>query len=154
VSRFVITCSRNWADWAQAGSILRRVRAGKPEAVMVSGHNPRGDQGLEVIWTALGGAVETHPADWTGPCRPPRCYPSHRKEGRRGVYCPMAGYYRNEQMVDLPDVLFVLAFLAPCVKRDCREPLPHPSHGADSCLNYAEDRHIPVFEFMATILPA
>jgi hypothetical protein len=53
--------------------------------------------------------VDPRPAGWKAPCRP-ECKPGHRKTRRDGSdYCPAAGNYRNQEMVDThPDV--VLAF--------------------------------------------
>jgi len=49
---------------------------------------------------------QERPADWNAPCRP-ACQsktrrgknPDHRRPGRGGTYCPMAGVYRNTAMV-------------------------------------------------------
>jgi len=48
----------------------------------------------------LGLAVKAFPADWTGPCQP-TCPKGHRKTRDSGSYCPAAGVYRNQYMVDL-----------------------------------------------------
>lgn len=45
--------------------------------------------------------TEEHPADWTAPCRDTCGKRDHRRPGRGGVeYCPAAGDYRNQEMVD------------------------------------------------------
>lgn len=49
---------------------------------------------------------QERPADWNAPCRP-ACSTAvrrgrnvdHRRAGRGGMYCPMAGVYRNKAMV-------------------------------------------------------
>jgi len=49
---------------------------------------------------------QERPADWNAPCRP-ACKSKtrrsktvdHRRPGRGGTYCPMAGVYRNKDMV-------------------------------------------------------
>jgi hypothetical protein len=55
-----------------------------------------------VAAAGLGWTVETHHADWHGPCRD-TCKPDHRRPNKngRGDYCPAAGDYRNQLMVDI-----------------------------------------------------
>lgn len=139
--RVLITCSRSWTDWPLSTKVLRRVYARAPRAILVSGHNPRGDQNLERIWRAMGGWAEEYEADWSGPCRP-GCKPGHRqsRRGGNGTYCPAAGDYRNHKMASLPAVVLCLAFIGPCIKDRCYSglPEPHASHGALDCADYAE----------------
>lgn len=55
---------------------------------------------------ALAVVEQERPADWNAPCRP-ACSTAvrrgrnvdHRRPGRGGTYCPMAGVYRNKTMV-------------------------------------------------------
>lgn len=155
--RILITCSRSWKDWGLAGGVLLRAYRRAPDAILVSGHNPRGDQDLERIWASLGGQVEEYPADWEAECRPECWPPFHRKRGRDGRdYCPAAGDYRNHEMAGLPGVVLCLAFLMPCEKPGCEERRArarqrggvHYTHGARECADYAErERGIPVLRW-------
>jgi len=79
--RVLITGSRRWTDPAVIRSALAQVW--DPDAILVSGACPRGADALcESCWTAWGGRVERHPADWT-------------RHGRS------AGFRRNAHIVDL-----------------------------------------------------
>lgn len=138
VRRILITCSRSWKDWDLARRVLARMHELAPDAILVSGHNPRGDQDLERIWKALGGQVEAYRARWRDPCRD-TCDPDHRQPGKSGgTYCPAAGDYRNHEMAELPGVLCCLAFIGPCEKDGCPMAGVHGSHGATDCADYAE----------------
>jgi hypothetical protein len=78
--RILITGSRAWTDTATVREALAQVW--HPDAVLVSGACPRGADALcEAVWSAAGGRVERHPAEWS--------------RGRG------AGYARNAAMVDL-----------------------------------------------------
>lgn len=75
---------------------------------------------------------EAYPADWEAECR--RCNPRHRRTGRDGTtYCPLAGHYRNADMVVLGADL-CLAFY----KQGAG------NKGTDHCARLAEDAGIPV----------
>lgn len=61
--RVLVTGSRSWSDVAVIRDALAAVW--HPGAVLVSGACPSGADALcERIWTAWGGTVERHPADW------------------------------------------------------------------------------------------
>jgi hypothetical protein len=80
--------------------------------------------------------IEPIPADWDGPCRN-TCARGHRKLRRnRTTYCPAAGNYRNQALVDavtphLPDVQ-AYAF-----------PLPG-SRGTWDCVRRVKAAGIPI----------
>lgn len=71
-----------------------------------------------------------YPADW---------YPG-------GTFDRTAGFRRNGQMVEAGADEWE-AFLALCVKPGCRQPRPHPSHGASHCADLAWKSGIPVYRF-------
>lgn len=151
-TRILVTVSRGWTDRERMRRVLAAAWQWAPGALLVSGANPDGDAMAEGIWSGLGGFVERHRAGWDEPCRD-RCSPGHRVRRANGTtYCPMAGNYRNERMADLGADL-CLAFIGPCLKRGCRYPQPHDSHGATNCADYAVRCGIPVRRF-APILRA
>lgn len=149
--RVLITASRTWdrADLvdAELDLVAADARTNRLAVTVVHGGAAGGDR-IAGAW-ARGRAAdgwpvreEVHPADWEGPCTP-RCTVGHR-QGRSGsldTYCPAAGMYRNAAMVALGAFL-LLAFLDPCAKPRCRKPQPHDSHGADECLQLAEQAGI------------
>ena len=103
--RLLWTASRDWDDpvrmWRYlAGCAQRAAELGKT-LVIVHGDNGAGDMIGKLFGRLTGGcADEPWPADWAAPCTG-RCKPGHRKRGKRGRdYCPAAGVYRNEEMVD------------------------------------------------------
>lgn len=60
-----------------------------------------------------GWAVETHFPDWSQPCTP-GCKPNHRRAHKSGsgTYCPAAGNFRNQRMVDAGADVCVAIYLA------------------------------------------
>jgi hypothetical protein len=63
--RVLVTGSRDWDDTTAIRDALAAVW--EPGAVLVSGACPTGaDRLAEACWTAWGGRVERHPADWDG----------------------------------------------------------------------------------------
>jgi len=62
------------------------------------------------FFTTLAKKSKQYPAFWQGPCGP-LCAPGHRKEYANGTgdYCPAAGNFRNQQMLDefKPDLVVV-----------------------------------------------
>ena len=95
--RFAVTGGRHFHDRA----MVIRVLCEMPEdAVMVNGMAPGADALCAQVWRGWGRTVDPFPADWGGPCRD-SCEPGHRKPRRGGgSYCPAAGHYRNQAMVD------------------------------------------------------
>lgn len=76
--RILITGSRDWDD----RQTIRDVLGEYLDGVLVSGACPTGaDRICEETWSAWGGKIERHPADWS--------------RGKRG------GPERNKRMVDL-----------------------------------------------------
>lgn len=104
--RLLWTASRDWTDPLKMWNVLNehhwRAREQGKTLVIVHGDAPGGDQIAKLYaQITIGCEDEPHPADWEAPCRK-RCKPAHRRRDRRGRdYCPMAGHYRNEEMVAL-----------------------------------------------------
>jgi len=111
--RILATFARGYTDFATVREVFTVVRCRYPDAVLVHGDCPDGDQDGAAIWRDLGGVDEPNPADWHGPCRP-KCRPRHRRIGRDGKeYCPAAGPYRNAEMFLGEPITETHAFLAP-----------------------------------------
>lgn len=129
MKRLLITGSRDWVDrgtmyialyeaWQQLGARTTLVHGAAPGADTMAAH----------IWSLEGLPVEAHPADWEQPCGE-NCYHKPREKNGR-PYCPLAGHYRNQHMVDLGADL-LLAF-----------PMPG-SRGTWDCLRRAKAANIP-----------
>lgn len=147
--RVGVTGSRDWRRLDVIRAALAAVLAAHPDAVLVSGHAREGaDMLAERAWAALlgyraadeawrAGRIERYPADWGAPCRE-ECKRGHRRSRRSGgTYCPAAGNYRNQEMVDTgPDAC--VAFFQPgaanagtsdCVRRYVAAGIPVEPHG-------------------------
>ncbi|WP_031467140.1 SLOG family protein [Sciscionella sediminilitoris] len=62
--RILVTGSRDWTDTTTIQTALAE-QWGDGKAVLVHGACPRGaDRIAHYLWSAWGGRVETHPADW------------------------------------------------------------------------------------------
>lgn len=108
--RILVTGSRDWDDQLAVNSAIHEVTGGNVgDLVIVHGHCPTGaDYFADMLAWRLGVQPERHPADWSGACRE-ECPPDHRRYRNGRTYCPKAGHYRNQDMVNLgADV--VLAF--------------------------------------------
>lgn len=104
VLRILVTGSRRWVDAQAILDALTDAIAGHEGPVtIVHGACPNGaDQLADVLIPTLGArvTVERWPANWSAPCRLV-CQPGHRRTRRGGTdYCPAAGNYRNQEMVD------------------------------------------------------
>jgi hypothetical protein len=103
----VVTASRDWDQpvlmWTALGECLEWARSLGKTLIVRHGGAPGGDQLASLFAQITPGCVnDPYPADWEGPCqnRDGRCPPGHRRRNKRGrEYCPMAGHYRNEDMV-------------------------------------------------------
>lgn len=131
--RILITGSRNWVDRDKVFIPLAIQVTGVDHATIVHG-GATGADGIAAEFAARHPrcTAEEHMAQWDRPCDT-GCF--HRPRHRDGVpYCPLAGLYRNQQMVDLgADVC--LAF-----------PLGE-SRGTRDCMRRAKRAGIPVFNF-------
>ena len=133
--RLIVTASRNWSDWRRIWGALQAIadQVGPENLVIVHGACPEGgDRHAENFGRKYGIRTEPHPAAW----RP------------GGVYDPGAGFRRNASMVASGgDMCF--AWIAPCVKRGCRQPQPHGSHGATHCSGLTEKAGIETRRWFA-----
>ncbi|GAX59001.1 hypothetical protein SO3561_10576 [Streptomyces olivochromogenes] len=135
----LVTGSRTWADQqAVADALLDAwhdaVQTVSPEVhfTVVHGDCPTGADAIAKQW-AIDNGVFHHgfPANWSGPCTPACPSTPHRKMSRHGEYCPLAGHYRNQLMVDM-GVDLVLAFSR------------NNSRGTADCISRAKTAGIPV----------
>lgn len=135
----LVTGSRAWDDQqAVADALLDAwhdaVQTVSPEVhfTVVHGDCPSGADAIAKQW-AIDNGVFHHgfPADWSGPCTPACPDTPHRKTNRHGEYCPLAGHYRNQLMVDM-GIDLVLAFHR------------NNSRGTADCIRRAKSAGIPV----------
>lgn len=114
--------------------VIRNRPTGSPTGapVIVHGACPDGADTLVDAWARRQGIrVDPMPADWQAPCRD-TCRQGHRRRRKDGVdYCPAAGVYRNQDMIDVPPCI-VVGFLC------------GPSNGTRDCLRRAVEAKIPV----------
>lgn len=143
--RILITASREWVDpyamWKWLDIKLRDAFAdgfwSAGDLVIIHGDAPGGDQ-IGKLWAQVRGhAHEPYPAKWQAECLP-ACRKGHRKynPARGGDYCPAAGHYRNQEMVNTgADV--------------CGAFILDGSHGAEDCRRRAQLAGIPTEVFRA-----
>lgn len=100
-TRVLVSGSRNWRHPDAICDALDRAATRPDQLVVVHGNNGNADRGADRHAKARGWTVEAYDADWEGPCRK-ACKRQHRRPRRNGVgdYCPAAGVYRNQQMID------------------------------------------------------
>ena len=117
--------------------------AGCGRMVVVHGA-ARGADSMAVAWTKGRPGVLEVPVvpDWDGPCGK-RCRAGHRRKRRDGsTFCPAAGNYRNQRMVDhvrhQAGMKLVLAFFA-----------AEESTGTADCLERAVKARLPWRRFDA-----
>lgn len=143
--RILVTGSRDWKDVRAIEQALLEYHPVDAQGfdlpddkpTLVHGDCPVGaDRIAKIAAGFLGWIPEPHPAAWLAPCRP-QCQPGHRRRGKLGgSYCPAAGNYRNQDMVDLgADV--VLAFHL------------NGSRGTADCIERAEKAGLLVRKFPA-----
>lgn len=136
--RILVTGSRDWGDWRTITGALIDAADGKPGPVTVVHGCARGADFLAAhAARKLGWEVEDHPARWDAPCRE-ECKPGHRRmQQAGGTYCPAAGNYRNQEMVDTGPAI-CLSFFQPgtansgtsdCVRRAVAAGIAVETHG-------------------------
>lgn len=91
----------NAAHVALVQRLLTEATAGQPGPhTLREGGAAGGDTIARTLADGWGWTVDTREADWSAPCRD-TCRPGHRRQRRDGTeYCPAAGNYRNQDMVD------------------------------------------------------
>ena len=103
--RILVTGSRDWTDREMIYSDLDRLwDLASGRLVLVHGWCPTGADHFADEWgtSRHGVTIERHAALWGAACWP-ECPPNHRRRNRLrgpGTYCPKAGHYRNQEMVD------------------------------------------------------
>jgi hypothetical protein len=95
--RYIVCGGRKFEDRELMAKALERL---PEDAVLVHGAAPGADSMAADIWTEWGGVVDPHPADWTGPCRDACRHGPRKRRGDGTTYCPAAGNYRNQEMLD------------------------------------------------------
>lgn len=104
--RLLVTASRKFTDSSQMRIALFRLAPLDRPVLVVHGGAEGGDT-LAKYWAleqkALGRDIdeEEHLADWDGPCQEDCDHGPRRKRKDGSDYCPAAGNYRNQDMVDL-----------------------------------------------------
>lgn len=82
--------------------LVRHALSQMPDsATLIHGCATGADTLAAEFWAGVHGRkMEEHPADWGGRCHS-TCRDDHRKQRWDGSdYCPAAGFYRNQEMVD------------------------------------------------------
>jgi hypothetical protein len=139
IRRILVTGSRDWTDRSAMALAIsdylgeRGTSIGRawPFPLVIHGGARGADACADAIARNWGWTPRKVEADWYGPCREP-CRPGHRRRNQRGDwYCPAAGNYRNQAMVD-SGADICLAF-----------PLPG-SEGTWDCVQRAKAAGIPV----------
>lgn len=123
--------------WAEARGL------GFTDLLLVHGAAPGADSLAEHWYQQHQGPTvdrKDFKARWSDPCKPGVCSPGHRRRREDGsTYCPAAGNYRNQEMVD---------FVAPHVAEGAALQLVFfadlaPSNGTADCARRAEAAGIP-----------
>ncbi|MET7713750.1 SLOG family protein [Streptomyces sp. NPDC005407] len=141
LARIGLTGSRTWPDRALLEATLMDVwhdatQLGYRGILLTHGACEEGADDMGDDWAfAHGVPQDPHRADWRGPCAP-NCPTGHRRRGRRGEYCPMAGHRRNQLIVDLRPLLLVAAH-------------HNQSTGTADCMRRADAAGIPVRRIVA-----
>jgi hypothetical protein len=138
--RLIVTGSRKFTDAAHVRQLLAEARElYGPELVVVEGEAPGADRLARAAAYELGLAVDRVPADWTGPCRP-SCKPGHRRRRLNGgrMYCPAAGVYRNQAMLEAGADAVIALLVDPAIS---------PCDGTRDMMQRAQHAGIPVAAF-------
>jgi hypothetical protein len=137
-ARILVTGSREWSSTLQMRRIIgATLDEFGSDAVIVHGNAHGADRLAALVAGWYGAASEKHEPDWTGPCRAECSHgPRPKRYGRE--YCPAAGDYRNQLIVDLgADIC--LAFLV--------HPSVSPCKGTRDAMARARRAGIPVWDY-------
>lgn len=152
------TCKRDQLVWWALDVTLDLTTRSGGKLTVVHGDAPDGADAIAAAWVArrlqAGAPVtpEPHPAEW-GVCTPECRHPEKRRKGE--VYCPLAGFRRNGEMVDA-GADYCLAFVERCPCPDERRNKAtgmHGTHGAVDCAVRAVAAGIPVRHFIGPGTP-
>ena len=151
--RVLVTGSRMWTDQlvvrTALGACAQLSQNLGGRLVVVHGAAKGADSIADrwALWATHAGwcvdRPERHPVNWRQECRPdPRCKPGHRRQDPRGWdMCPVAAFYRNEEMVH-SKVSLCLAFVVDPEN-------PRESRGTKHCLGRAKEAGIRIVQFEA-----
>lgn len=138
--RILVTGSRKWKNrlLLSAALVAASGESLNEDVTVVHGAGGNADMMADREARSYMFHVEPHRADWQAPCRE-TCKPGHRKTKNDREYCPAAGNYRNQEMVDAgADIC--LAFYQPdaanigtndCVNRCIRAGIKIRAYGRD-----------------------
>jgi len=137
--RILVTGSRDFADlvllsWHLGLHTGTGLAHGRPVVVVHGDCLTGADRLADQIARQHNILTEPHPASWHAPCQL-SCKPGHRRTRNHSTYCPAAGNYRNQEMVD-SGADICLAFLWPGAG----------NIGTRDCMNRAQLAGIPVLE--------
>jgi hypothetical protein len=126
-----VTGSRNWTSREIiAGALTDATRIITPGPIVVIEGGAKGADAIARIEAnSRGWHVATVRAIW-------------------GFYGNAAGHIRDAAMLHLgAEANYWLAFINPCIKKDCPVQEPHDSHGAAGCVKHAKASGIEVREY-------
>lgn len=138
--RILVTGSREYQYRLVLSVALGQAAGDTPPAEVTVVHGASGNADLMADSEArsYGFHVEPHEAHWAAPCIQ-YCKPGHRRSRNGREYCPAAGNYRNQEMVDAgADIC--LAFYQPkaanigtndCVNRCIRAGIKVKAYGKE-----------------------
>lgn len=128
-ARILVTGSRHWSSTYEMRRIIHAtLEEFGPDVTFVHGNATGADRLAALAAGWFGASAEAHDADWYAPCRE-TCQPGHREKRYGRDYCPAAGEYRDQAIVDLGAVA-CLAFLVPRKSSPCEEVLDFADRGS------------------------
>jgi len=133
--RILVTGSRDCKSWSTVAVELEKAAGNTPseDVTVVHGGARGADTFAHEAALTFGFTPEVHRADWAAPCWSACNHGGRRRHRSGNTYCPAAGDYRNQEMVDAgADVC--LAFYIPGL----------PCIGTHDCDRRAVKAGIPV----------
>lgn len=96
--RVIVTGGRKYVDYAEVEHQLSLYDPAT--TIIIHGAAPGADRTADAVARQMGFDVESYPADWSGPCVM-QCASGHRRKRPDGTtFCPAAGVYRNQRMLE------------------------------------------------------